>query len=171
VVSHPFEPIGPCLPIEFCRVSRNECLTLVIDEIVGAPCITYSAIGGFSNLDSAIENLRVREGMPRGRGVGFTAPSFGKESATAVERHRQAVKTGFGAAIWTALGNNFEEKTSEPFSVKAAIRYLEARNERTLDAALRYIGQAPPEIKTPVREAVNARWPAHNPGAGQVVSC
>ena len=38
-----FEPTGPCLPIEFCRASRNEYLTLVIDEIVGVPCITYSA--------------------------------------------------------------------------------------------------------------------------------
>jgi hypothetical protein len=70
------------------------------------------------------------------------------------------------AAIWTALGNNFEEKTSEPFSVKAAIQYLEARNERTLGAALKYIRQAPSEIKTAVREAVNTRWPVHARGAG-----
>ena len=34
-----FEPIGPRLPIEFCRVSRDGSLTLVIEEAFGAPCI------------------------------------------------------------------------------------------------------------------------------------
>jgi hypothetical protein len=109
-----FEPIGPCLPIEFCRVSLNGCLTLVIDEIFGAPCITYSAISGFGNLDDAIENLRLREGMPNGKGVGFIAPCCRRQSATAMKRHPRAVKMitawvnncGFDAAIWTALGSN-----------------------------------------------------------------
>jgi hypothetical protein len=173
-VTRQFEQIGPCLPIEFCRVSRDERLTLVIDEIFGAPCITYSAISGFSNLDAAIENLRLREGMPGRKGVGFLAPCHGRQSATAMERHPQAVRTiaawlhtcGFDAAIWTALASNFEDKTSEPFSVKAAVRYLEARNERTRDSALKYIRQAPPEIRTPVREAVNIRWPTGAPSTG-----
>jgi molybdate transport system substrate-binding protein len=63
------------------------------------------------------------------------------------------------AGIWTALASNFEEKTHEPFSIEAAIRHLEARDEETLGAALRYIRQAPPQIKTPVRDAVDIRWP------------
>jgi hypothetical protein len=67
---------------------------------------------------------------------------------------------GFDAAVWTALGKNLEEKTREPFSVNAAIRYLEACNRKTLDAALTYIRQAPPEVRTPVRDAVNVHWPA-----------
>jgi hypothetical protein len=95
-----------------------------------------------------------------------------------MERHPQAVKTiaawvntcGFDAAIWTALGSNFEEKTGEPFSVKAAIRYLEARNQKTLDAALKYIRKSPPEIRTPVRQALNIRWPARALGAGQAAN-
>jgi hypothetical protein len=83
-----------------------------------------------------------------------------------MQRHPQALKTiaawvnkcGFDAAIWTALGSNFKEKTSERFSVKTAIRYLEGLNQETLAAALAYIRQAPPEINTPVREAVKIRW-------------
>ena len=38
-----FEPNGPLLPIEFCRVSDDGRLTLVIDETFGAVCTTYSA--------------------------------------------------------------------------------------------------------------------------------
>ena len=53
-----------------------------------------------------------------------------------MERHPQVVATiaawaesaGYDAAIWTALASNFDEpgKGGEPFSVTAAIRYLEA---------------------------------------------
>jgi hypothetical protein len=161
-----FEPTGPSLPIEFCRVSRDGRLTLVIDEAVGAPCITYSAMSAFDNLDAAIENLRHRENMPSSKGVGFTVPRYGRRSVRAVGHRPQAVKTitawvnanGFDAAIWTALGNNFADKTGEPFLVEAAIRYLETRDEKILDAALNYIRQAPPEVRTPVRKAVKIRW-------------
>ena len=162
-----FEPTGPCLPIEFCRVSSDGRLTLVIDESFGAPCVTYSALSVFDDLDTAIENLRDRENMPTTTGVGFTVADCSRQSARAIERHPHATKTitawananGLDAAIWTALGSNFTEKTSEPFSVEAAIRYLETRNGEMLDAALTYIRRAPPEVQTPVREAVNIRWP------------
>jgi hypothetical protein len=166
-ITRQFEPIGPCLPIEFCRVSRDGRLTLVIEEALAAPCITYSATSAFDNLDAAIVNLRDREGMPTNRGVGFTVLDCGEASPRAVECHPRAVKIitawanakGFDAAIWTALGSNFAEKARESFSVEAAIRYLGALDGKTLEAALTYIRRAPPEVQTPVREAVNARWP------------
>lgn len=162
-----FEPTGPRLPIEFCRVSRDGRLTLVIDESFGTSSITYSALSAFDDLDAAIENLRDRESMPTPKGVSFTVADCSRQSARAIERHPHAVKTitawvnanGLDAAIWAALGSNFAEKASEPFSVEAAIRYLETQNGKMLDSALNYIRRAPPEVRTPVREAVNIRWP------------
>jgi hypothetical protein len=38
-------------------------------------------------------------------------------------------------------------------------RYLERLNPEKLSLALDYIRRAPPEVKTPVRAAVNDRWP------------
>ena len=86
-----------------------------------------------------------------------------------MERHPKAVATikawvqanGFDAAIWTALATNFHEpsKAAEPFSVKTAICYLETLDAQKLSVALGYIRSAPPEVQTPVRAAVNARWP------------
>ncbi len=86
-----------------------------------------------------------------------------------MERHSTAVAkirawaglNGRPAVIWTALASNFHEawKVNEPFSVEAAIRYLETRDAKALRSALAYIRQAPPEIQTPVREAVRKRWP------------
>jgi hypothetical protein len=105
--------------------------------------------------------------VPSPKGIGFTVPARGGQSPKAVECHPRAVKIieawanakGFDAAIWTALGSNFAEKAREPFSVEAAIRFLGTRDGKTLDAALTYIRRAPPEVQTPVREAVNVRWP------------
>src|SRR5262245_47647928 len=88
-----FEPIGPRLPVEFCRVSRDGRLTLVIDDSVGVPCATYSARSSFDELDAAMENLRVRERMPTEKGVGFVVVDCSRQSAVATERHPYATKT------------------------------------------------------------------------------
>ena len=166
----PFAPNGPPLPIEFCR-SGDGRLTLVIDETFGAVCTTYSAPSAIDDLDAAIENLRVREGMQNARGVGFVELASGKQSDVALQRRPKAVATitawaqsnGYDATIWTALASNFEEHGGEPFSVTAAIRYLEELEKRDaakFASALAYIRNAPPEVETPVRDEVNKRWPA-----------
>ena len=122
-------------------------------------------------LDAAIENLRKREGTIASE-IGFVEPASGRQSDVAMERHPQVVATiaawaesaGYDAAIWTALASNFDEpgKGGEPFSVTAAIRYLEALNAKDPAAFKRawdYIKKAPPEVETPVRDAVAKRWP------------
>jgi hypothetical protein len=168
----PFAPNGPLLPIEFCRVAKDGRLTLAIDETFGDVCKTYSAESVFADLDAAIENLRKREGTIASE-IGFVEPASGRQSSVAMERHPQVVATigawteagGYDAAIWTALASNFSDwdKAGEPFSVTAAIRYLEGLNAKDPAAfarALAYIRNAPPEVETPVREAVAKRWPA-----------
>lgn len=164
-----FEPTGPVLPIEFCRVSRDGRLTLVIEEAVGKLCPTYVAISAFGDLDAAIENLRRGEGMRSAMGVGFVDLAGGKHSSRAIERHPQSVAAinawaqanGCDAAIWTALASNFHgpEKAAEPFSVEAAIRYIETQDDATRQTALSYIRNAPQEAQTPVRAAAALRWP------------
>ena len=177
-IAEVFKANGPRLPIEFCRVSGGGRLTLVIDEAFGNSCPTYVAESSCGDLDAALKNLWIREGsqdevLPKnvrthGR-VGFVEVATGDCSAKAMERHPKAVVTiktwaqanGFDAAIWTALASNFHEpgKAGKPFSVDAAIRYLEGIDAPKLDAALAYIRSAPPEVQTHVRAAVSARWP------------
>ncbi len=177
-IAEDFRPNGPDLPVEFCRVSGDGRLTLVIGEAVGTSCQTYSALSAHDDLDAALENLWIREGskderLPRhirnsGR-VGFVDVAAGKANTTAIERHPRSVEAinawaianDYDAVIWTALASNFHEpeKAAEPFSVDATISYLEALEALKHDAALSYIRSAPPEIQTLVRAAVNARWP------------
>ncbi|MFC3061033.1 hypothetical protein [Paenirhodobacter populi] len=165
-----FNPIGPILPIEFCRVSGNDNpprrLTLVIDDDIGVQCQTYVALSAFDDLEAARENLRSREGLAHVNGIGF-AVKGGASSARAIERHPKAVMaieawlaaSDFDAVIWTALANNFAERAGEAFSVEASIRFLEAQPEEHLPRALEYIRKAPEPVQTPVRAAVSARWP------------
>jgi hypothetical protein len=173
------KPHGPHLPIEFCRVSGGGRLTLVIDETFGAPCVTYVAVSAFEDLNAALTNLWIREGLQNeglpknvrthGR-VGFVELASGDCGAKAMKRHPKAVAAikawaqanGFDAAIWTALASNFHErdKAGEQFSVAAATRYLKTLDAPNLSATLDYIRSAPPEVQTPVRTAVNAGWPA-----------
>ena len=168
-----FAPNGPLLPIEFCRVSDDGRLTLALDENFGAVCTTYSAPSAIQSLDEAIENLRLREGAPQGQEIGFVEPASGQQSDIAMQRHANAVaaiavwatSNGYDAAIWTALASNFDEpdKGGEPFSVTAAIGYLEALESgdaATFARALSYIRNMPVEVETPVRDEVNKRWPA-----------
>jgi hypothetical protein len=168
-VNGDFKPIGPNLPVEFCRMSRDGRLTLVIDETVGANCLTYAAMSAFDNLIEAKENLRQREDMPSVKGIGFVDLISGQQSDRAKQRHPNSVKTiadwtranGFEATIWTALANNFNDpkKAEVPFSVEAAIRHLDGLDKLTFAKAIRYIRSAPPEIQTPGRTAVSQRWP------------
>jgi hypothetical protein len=168
-----FAANGPLLPVEFCRISADGRLTLVIDETFGAVCTAYSAPSTFESLDAAIENLRLREGTPNAGEVGFVETASGRESEFAAKRHPQAVATmaawtasnGYDAAIWTALKSNFNDwgKAGEPFSLTAAIRYLEAleaKDGAAFARALTYIRKAPAEVQTPVRDEVAKRWPA-----------
>lgn len=159
-IADAFKANGPRLPIEFCRVSGDGRLTLVIEEAFGTSCQTYFAESANRDLDAAIENLCVREGTPSAKGVGFVDVASNKQSDRANARHPEAVAAirtwtqanGFDAAIWMALASNFDgaDKAGEPFSVEAAIRYLERLNEARLGAVLGYISSAPPEVQTPV---------------------
>jgi hypothetical protein len=163
-----FEPTGPSLPIEFCRVSADGRLTLVIDEANGAECISYQARSAFDNLEAAAANLAEREGLPNTANVGFIDLFAAKTSAISVKRHPKSVSTirawamsnEYDTVIWTALGIKFKDRTGVPFSVVAALSYLEALDRVCFSRALEYIRRAPPEVQTPVRMAVNRRWPS-----------
>jgi hypothetical protein len=171
-ITSKFAPNGPLLPIEFCRVSEDGRLTLAIDETFGALCKTYSAPSALEGLDAARDNLCLSEGLADARAIGFVEPASGRQSDLAMQSHPQVVATigawaeslGYDAAIWTALTSNFDEcgKGGEPFSVSAALQYLEtleSEDPTKFAQALAYIWKAPPEVETPVREEVAKRWP------------
>lgn len=154
-----WQPGGPILPIEFSRKSKDGRLTLVIDPANGELATTLYIRSRFENLNAAIGNLREREdNTPQDR-IGYVNLVAHTERAWARENHPNACDTitawaqanDWQAVIWTALTPNFEEEQNEPFTVHAAVRYLNGLPGETRTRAFEYIRRAPPEIMTPFR--------------------
>jgi hypothetical protein len=174
-----FKSHGPTLPIEFCSVSRDGRLTLVIDEQLGTPCKTYHATSSYQDLGEAMENLRTREGgdpnhapscLTRHTTVGYVVTNGAQQwhSATAYQRHATAMQSvqtwcstqGYQAAIWTMLESKFTARTAySNFTTATAIEYLAQLPEDQFCTAAEYIRRAPQQIQTPVRAAFDQKWP------------
>lgn len=168
----PWSLAGPTLPIEFSRISNGNRLTLVIDSQDGVCCSTYVAESASDDVNAVAENLRQREGKPLRDHIGKLTrggnPTTGYRTIIA----EWLAASRFDAVVWTALPANFLEKQEVPFSVDAAVRFLDERIGTERESAHRYIINAPDEIRTPLRLA--ARWPeavsVHEAGHF-VVSC
>ncbi|MEK7404267.1 MAG: hypothetical protein AAB225_04095 [Acidobacteriota bacterium] len=161
---------GPVLPVEFSRVSSDGRLTLVIDPTDGAEVRTLFVRSARSDLDDAICDLRCREGTSCSR-IGCVdlvhtwTRSRGKSIAEIVQKWMQS--PGFDAVVWTDLAPNFKDKTGKPFSVEAAIQYLEGLPKGQRRRAYEYVNNAPPEVDTPVRRRLResgklAAWESGN---------
>jgi hypothetical protein len=80
------------------------------------------------------------------------------ERAWATENHPDACNTirawaqanDWQAVIWTALSSNFAEALHQPFTVQAALDYLNGLAGETRAKAFEYIRRAPPETLTPL---------------------
>ena len=153
------------LPLEFARISGDGRLTLVIHP-GSAQVRTYWAVSECDTLEDARENLRSREGttlkhvaMARSGDEQSAAMSDGGIAVFAWLQARQDVE----AAIWTALGSNWEEKRGRTFTPNDAGRYLEQLEGGRAEAALaysracEYIRNTPAQIQTSVREMLRRR--------------
>ena len=160
---------GPCLPIEFSRISCDERLTLVIDEKNGEVIPTRFTEIRICNLEDAIAALAKREGVTK-KYIKYKIGFVDRQKAKAPPKkflYSETVEkwlecTDFDAAIWTALKSNFkkkanlEEKEETEFSVEAATKYLQELTEDKKDLAREYIENAPPEVCTPLRRHLYA---------------
>lgn len=166
-IEYPFQPTDLCLNLEFARRSSDGRLTLVLDPQIGVPCQVFATRYDGDNLNAAIRSLRFRERVRSKEWIGYInlkagthraeAVEFDPASVTAIEQWARRHK--WDAVIWTALRTNFPA----PFSPEAAVRHLEALWPHELHKALDYVRNTPPQVKTPVREAVERRFMSHTP--------
>jgi hypothetical protein len=154
---------GPALPVEFSRISADCRLTLVVDSVNGAAVPTRYALSPRKDLDDAIRDLKEREGTTTKR-IGYVELDSRRDSGAFPEQvavhdgvAEWARSHGFSAVIWTALPTNFAKKTGRPFSVQNASEYLRSLPESAREVALKYIGNAPEEVMTPLRREIISR--------------
>lgn len=152
---------GPVLSLEFSRISksRSGALTLVVDPEHGTPNRVAWCCSRRHALEPAIDDLRRREGTTTGH-IGAVGRSFARVRSRHPPTNEAVLywttAHGLDAAIWTDLPSNFGEKTGRPFSVPAAIDYLQSLDPAARERAFEYIRKTPPFIRTPLRGALRA---------------
>jgi hypothetical protein len=155
---------GPRLPMEFSRVSAKRRMGLVVclDAAVGVPCATHAIRSRRLRLDEAVADLAAREraavdriGWAEAGGRGASRlPPVARTVAAWCARH------GWAGAAWTDLEPNFAAHAGRAFSVADGIGYLKGLTGGSLAEAHRYIRNAPPTTRTPLRRALarDAWW-------------
>ena len=166
-IEYPFQPTDLSLNLEFARRASDGRLTLVLDPEIGVPCQVHATRYDGENLNEAIRSLRLRERVRTKEWIGYVNLKAGTRRAEAFDFDPASVlaiedwgrRHNWDAVIWTALRSNFPA----PFTPDAAIRHLEALWPHELHKALDYVRNTPPQVKTPVRTAVEARFMSHKP--------
>ncbi len=156
---------GPVLPIEFSRISRDARLTLVVDTEHGTQIETMHVLSPRTSLQDVREGLRKREGTT-GENIGWVDCIHDTASKNDAPRRadvQPVIKNwcrerGYDAAVWTALGSNFQAETGMEFSVDAALNYLEGLPKNVRKEALQYIRNAPDCVATPIRQKIKERY-------------
>lgn len=148
---------GPVLKLEFSRISRSrhDALTLVIDPTNGVPTTVAYCMSRRLDIAETIEDLRIRE-CTSAKNIGFIHRG-GKAKFRDPTSHDTilawAAAHDMDGVVWTDLPSNFEKIVGRPFSVAAAVNYVQTLDPEGKAKALEYIRQAPEFVQTPLRNA------------------
>lgn len=143
---------GPSLPLEFARESRDGRMTLVIVEH-DAPVPTFWVALAVDSLDEAVDALMAREGVPSRGSIGRW-PSRARAHRRSEAIGRWAAAKGLDGVVWTDLQPGFGTRRGAIPSLDAVIRHLETLQADARGMAARYIVNAPAQIVTPYRAAL-----------------
>jgi len=145
---------GPTLPLEFSRISKSRggALTLVVDPENGTEVAVSYCVSARVRPSDAIEDLRVREGPTRKEWIGSFRTPFEQS------HYFHAIRTwassyGFDDVVWTNLPPDFHG-FRRPFSVGAAVAYVESLDAHGKTLAREYFKRAPDFVQTPLRQAI-----------------
>ena len=148
---------GPCLPVEFARISGDGRLTLVLYPDADRVQVLW-AYAEVNSLDKAVENLRQREETKQCL-IGFDSIKENKSCCQIVpeilnEIRGWATKKKLDAAVWTDLPSNFKEERRKEFNGNNVIEYLENLPSEKKQKAREYIEKAPSQIMTRMRRII-----------------
>ncbi len=157
---------GPCLPVEFARISNSRCLTLVI--LPGSvDQTTYWAWSELEDIKAARQNLCDREGsnlssihwrLPDGSASQDIHPNVGASIQCWLDDHREV-----DSVIWTGLPCNWMEKRGCNYSLDDALAYLQGlannrgKDQDSHEKAQEYVRMTPSQIQPPSRPIIRQR--------------
>jgi hypothetical protein len=144
---------GPLASVEFLRQSNDGRITLVLND-ASPPVRLLWALMDVSELDVALESLRGREGISVKNSKLIGSWTAGDEPDS-YGFSTWAEKLGFDAVIWTNLRPKFGNEDRAP-SEAEVVGYLKSLRGTARDHAERYVRNAPGQIDTPIRRAIEA---------------
>lgn len=148
---------GPFLPVEFARKSQDGRITLVLDE-KAAPVRSLWALLDCTDIEQAAEALRAREGVSLKnikRHIGQWVK--GKDDPSLISGLNDWAKAhGINAAVWTALPPKFDDQNGKTPSEADVLAYLQSLRGKPRSNAEKYIRNAPSQIDTAYRRAIEA---------------
>jgi hypothetical protein len=150
-----WQTVGPSLPIEFARKSRDGRITLVIAEDTPSIPVLWSTLD-VSSLDEARQALAEREDVKQKnfkQSIGAWSPSFATTHAEAAQVAAWAESMGVMGVVWTALKARFPPMLGKP-SCDQVVQYLAQLTGETRTHAETYVRRAPAEIRTPYRAEI-----------------
>jgi hypothetical protein len=135
--------------------TRGGALTLVIDPHHGAICTVQHCLSVRGTLDEVTEDLSRREGTtPKHIGYFSQKQSHWRDPESLKSIANWADRAKIDAVVWTDLPSNFNDQRGIPFSAAAAISYVSELKPAVRASALEYIKNAPPVVRTPLRDAL-----------------
>lgn len=164
---HWFED-GPLVRAEFLRKSSDGRVTLVLDESA-APVRGLWAIMDTNDPAQARTALRARESIPEKREkdyVGLWTPED-KPPPTILGLPAWAQARNVEAVVWTALPHSFDKGRPERIASSDEIAaYLAGLTGSLRNESERYVRNAPPQIDTQYRRAIEAKlgWTGRDHG-------
>lgn len=142
---------GPRVPVEFCRVSDGGELATAICLNAAPVTVLWSWLNT-DNLASAIEMLRLREGIPADRADGIGWLTLSERPVGDLAKWAQ--EKGIESVIWTGLPAKSLAAEGRVPTVEEAIGYLSQLEGETRHHAKRYIEQVPAQIDTAYRKEI-----------------
>lgn len=144
---------GPLARVEFLRQSKDGRITLVLND-TSPPVRLLWALMDVDDLEVARESLMAREGIPS-KSSKFLGSWRGGKEADSYGFSTWAEKHDLDAVIWTDLRPKFDNQERAP-SEAEVVSYLKSLRGTTRDHAERYVRNAPAQIDTPIRRAIEA---------------
>lgn len=152
-VRGPWQPDGPCLPLEFARESRDGRMTLVIAED-GDLCPALWCELDVRGLDEAVAALAAREGCD-GAAIGRVPAAEKLHPQTDAIAHWCASRR-VGGVVWTALQPGFIGRRGRTPSRDEIIAHLRGLATSARSKAIEYVAKTQPQIGTRFRRALEA---------------
>jgi len=145
---------GPILPIEYLRISKDQRLTLVLDETHGTSVRTLWAFFESSVIEDARKSLQLREGIRDKNSEKFIAHiSAGEETDDSLKKpiQRWLLRKELDAAVWTNLPPNYKGENGQAPTLENTISHLSGLSVNQSSNAEEYIRKTPKQIDTKFR--------------------